>query len=67
MSLTLDQRTNHDGVPKAAELIEAGRAARLAKKIDDAKAIYNEVVTKYPKTASMTEAQVRLAEITTGS
>ena len=52
---------------KAAALLDAGRAARLGKKLDDAKAIYNEIITKYPQTASLTEAQVRLAEINTGA
>ena len=52
---------------KAAALIDAGRAARLSKKLDEAKAIYNEVITKYPKTGSVTEAQVRLAEISGGA
>lgn len=48
---------------KAATLLDAGRAARLAGKLDDAKAIYQEIVTKYPKTDSFDEAQVRLAEL----
>lgn len=52
---------------KAAALLDAGRAARLAKKLDEAKALYNEIITTYPKTGSFTEAQVRLAEITTGT
>ena len=29
-------------------------------------AVYREVIQKYPKTNSMTEAQVRLAELTDG-
>ena len=48
---------------KAGALLDAARAARLGKKLDDAKAIYNEIITKYTKTGSMMEAQVRLAEI----
>jgi TolA-binding protein len=48
---------------KASALLDAGRAALLANKVDDAKAIYNEIITKYSKTGAMTEAQVRLAEI----
>ena len=49
---------------KASSLLDAGRAAQLAKKPDEAKAIYNEIITKYGKTGAMTEAQVRLAELT---
>lgn len=52
---------------KAGALLDAGRAARLAKKPDEAKAIYNEIMTKYAKTGAMTEAQVRLAEMTAGA
>lgn len=48
---------------KASALLDAGRAALGAKKVDDAKAIYNEIITKYAKSGAMTEAQVRLAEI----
>lgn len=48
---------------KASALLDAGRAARLAKKPEDAKSLYNEIITKYPKTGSYTEAQVRLAEL----
>ena len=51
---------------KAGALLDAGRAARLAKKPDEAKAIYNEIIAKYPKTGAITEAQVRLAEMSTG-
>jgi tetratricopeptide (TPR) repeat protein len=49
---------------KASSLLDAGRAARLANKADEAKAIYKEILTKYAKTAAFTEAQVRLAELT---
>ena len=52
---------------KAAELLEAGRAARLSGKVDEAKAIYQEIVTKFKDTGAMTEAQVRLAELTAGA
>jgi outer membrane protein assembly factor BamD (BamD/ComL family) len=52
---------------KANALLDAGRAAYLAHKVDDAKAIYNEIITKYAKSGAMTEAQVRLAEITAKS
>ena len=48
-------------------MLDAGRAAQLARKTDEAKAIYNEIITKYAKTGAVTEAQVRLAELTAGS
>ena len=51
---------------KASSLLDAGRAAQLAKKPDEAKAIYNEIITKYGKTGAVTEAQVRLSELTAG-
>jgi TolA-binding protein len=49
---------------KAASLLDAGRAARAAKKIDDAKGIYSEIIAKYGKTSAVDEAKVRLAELT---
>ena len=49
---------------KANSLLDAGRAALLAKKVDEAKAIYNEIITKYAKSGAVTEAQVRLSELT---
>jgi TolA-binding protein len=49
---------------KASSLLDAGRAATLAHKTDEAKSIYNEIITKYAKTGAVTEAQVRLAELT---
>ena len=52
---------------KASSLLDAGRAAQLAGKPDDAKAIYNEIISKYGKTGALTEAQVRLAELTAAS
>ena len=52
---------------KASSLLDAGRAAQLAKKPDEAKSIYNEIITKYAKTGALTEAQVRLAELTAAS
>lgn len=52
---------------KATALLDAGRAALLANKVDEAKAIYNEIITKYSKSSAMGEAQVRLAEITAKS
>jgi TolA-binding protein len=51
---------------KARYLIDAGRAYREAGKTAEAIAAYREVMQKYPKTSSMTEAQVRLAELTDG-
>lgn len=52
---------------KASALLDAARAALLANKADEAKAIYNEIITKYSKSGAMTEAQVRLAEISAKS
>ncbi|MBA2627147.1 MAG: tetratricopeptide repeat protein [Gemmatimonadales bacterium] len=51
---------------KAEYLVNAGRAYRNAGKSAEAIAVYREVVQKYPKSTSMTEAQVRLAELTAG-
>lgn len=51
---------------KAASLLDAGRAARLGGKRDDAIAIYREIMAKYGKTAATTEAQIRLGELTSG-
>lgn len=51
---------------KARYLLDAGRAYRSAGKNDEAANAYRTVVTKYPKSSSMTEAQVRLAEVTAG-
>jgi outer membrane protein assembly factor BamD (BamD/ComL family) len=51
---------------KARYLVEAGRAYREAGKIKEAEAAYREVIQKYPKSTSLTEAQVRLAELTDG-
>ncbi len=48
---------------KSTALLDAGRAANLAGKPDSAIAIYQEIVTKYAKTPSVTEAQVRLSEL----
>jgi TolA-binding protein len=48
---------------KATNLLDAARAANLAKKPAEAKEIYNTIITKYPKTGSKTEAQVRLSEM----
>ncbi len=51
---------------KAEYLVDAGRAYRDAGKTTDAEAAYRQVVNKYDKTPSLTEAQVRLAELTDG-
>ena len=51
---------------KASALLDAGRAARLGGKRDDAIEIYQEILAKYGKTAAETEAQIRLSELTLG-
>ncbi len=51
---------------RARYLIDAGRAYRSAGKTAEAAAAYREVIQKLPKSASFTEAQVRLAEMTDG-
>lgn len=51
---------------KARYLVDAGRAYRSAGKTAEAIAAYREVVQKYPKSYSFTEAQLRLAELTGG-
>jgi outer membrane protein assembly factor BamD (BamD/ComL family) len=51
---------------KAEYLMSAGRAYRAARKPEEAARIYREIITKYSETPSLTEAQVRLAEITKG-
>jgi outer membrane protein assembly factor BamD (BamD/ComL family) len=51
---------------KAAHLINAGRAYRLAGRLEDAAKAYRTVVQKYADSPSFTEAQVRLAEMTAG-
>ena len=51
---------------KARYLIDAGRAYREGGKTQEAIAAYREIVQKYPKSPSFTEAQVRLAELTDG-
>lgn len=51
---------------KARYLLDAARAYREAGKTQEAIAAYREIIQKFPKTASMTEAQVRLAELTDG-
>jgi outer membrane protein assembly factor BamD (BamD/ComL family) len=51
---------------KARYLIDAGRAYTTGGKLAQAEAAYREIVQKYPKSSSLTEAQVRLAELTDG-
>jgi predicted negative regulator of RcsB-dependent stress response len=51
---------------KARYLIDAGRAYRAGGKTQGAIAVYREVVQKYPKASSVTEAKLRLAELTGG-
>ena len=47
-------------------LIDAGRSYSAAGKPTEAAGAYREIVQKYPKSTSFTEAQVRLAELTDG-
>ena len=51
---------------KAQYLVDAGRAYRLGGKLEEATRAYRTILQKYPKSNSVTEAQVRLAEITDG-
>jgi len=51
---------------KARYLIDAGRSYAAGGKKAEAEGAYREVVQKYPKSTSFTEAQVRLAELTDG-
>ncbi len=51
---------------RAAHLVDAGRAYRLAGKRDDAIRVYRSVVEKHAETPAFPEAQVRLAELTAG-
>jgi predicted negative regulator of RcsB-dependent stress response len=51
---------------KARYLIDAGRAFAAGGKKAEAEGAYREIVQKYPKSTSLTEAQVRLAELTDG-
>lgn len=62
------QAANAAEVPylKATHLVQAGRAYRLAGRLEDATKAYRTVVQKYPDSPSFTEAQVRLAELTGG-
>ncbi|MFL5505532.1 MAG: tetratricopeptide repeat protein [Gemmatimonadales bacterium] len=51
---------------KAQYLIDAGRAWAQAGKPAEAEKAYREIIANYPKTAALTEAKVRLAELTKG-
>jgi outer membrane protein assembly factor BamD (BamD/ComL family) len=51
---------------KAKYLVDAGRAYREGGKLEDAAKAYRTVLQKYPKAPSVTEAEVRLAELTDG-
>jgi TolA-binding protein len=51
---------------KAQYLIDAGRAWAQAGKSEEAAKAYREIIANYPKTAALTEAKVRLAELTKG-
>jgi TolA-binding protein len=51
---------------KARYLIDAGRAYRNAGETTEAQAAYREVIDKHPDAPSVTEAKVRLAELTDG-
>ncbi|HJR15284.1 MAG TPA: tetratricopeptide repeat protein, partial [Gemmatimonadales bacterium] len=51
---------------KAKYLVDAGRAFRQGGKIEEAARAYRTVLQKYPKSPSVTEAEVRLAELTDG-
>jgi outer membrane protein assembly factor BamD (BamD/ComL family) len=62
------QASNAAEVPylKAAYLVDAGRAYREAGRTADATRAYRTILEKYPDSPSFTEAQVRLAELTSG-
>jgi outer membrane protein assembly factor BamD (BamD/ComL family) len=51
---------------KAKYLVDAGRAFREGGKPEEAAKAYRTVIQKFPKTPSVTEAEVRLAEVTDG-
>ena len=51
---------------KAEYLVDAGRAFREGGRSEDAAKAYRTVLQKYPRTPSVTEAEVRLAELTDG-
>jgi tetratricopeptide (TPR) repeat protein len=51
---------------KAEYLINAGRALVAAGKPAEAEAAYRAVITRFPETGALTEAKVRLSELTDG-
>ncbi|HEX2218314.1 MAG TPA: tetratricopeptide repeat protein [Gemmatimonadales bacterium] len=51
---------------KARYLIDAGRAYRAAGKPEEARAAYRAIIDSFPQASSVTEAKVRLAELTDG-
>jgi outer membrane protein assembly factor BamD (BamD/ComL family) len=51
---------------KANYLLDAGRAYRQAGRTEEATRAYRTILEKYPDAPSFTEAQVRLAELTSG-
>lgn len=51
---------------KAEYLLGRGRALRLAGKPEDAATTYRQIIEQMKESPSVTEAQVRLAELTTG-
>ncbi len=51
---------------KGEQMLNEARALRVAGKADEAAAVYRDLITKYPKSPSVTEAQVRLSELTKG-
>jgi outer membrane protein assembly factor BamD (BamD/ComL family) len=51
---------------KAKYLVDAGRAFREGAKAEEAARAYRTILEKYPKSPSVTEAEVRLAELTDG-
>ena len=51
---------------KAQYLLSAARAYGNAGKVDEAVKALQTIIDKYPKTTALTEAKVRLAELTQG-
>ena len=51
---------------KAKYLVDAGRSFREGGKLEEAARAYRSVLEKYPDSPSVTEAEVRLAELTDG-
>ena len=52
---------------KADYLLDVARANREGGKVAEAEAAYREVIAKYPTATSVTEAKLRLAELTAGA